>query len=251
MLTLFIAVYPLLLSAQQDTVAAGVYKWKDPVPGKDALTAAVLFQGSTTDLAFLQVTANRIVRTNNKMVLPHDVKESLLIIKSGALAISLNDSSWVLGKGSIALVMPGEQCLVQSAAKEPCEFYLMSYLSKSFFAKNNVAKHLNPAVVDWKKVVFTPHDKGGIRKFLEQPTDMLKRLEIHVSTLNAGIKSHEPHTHRAAEIILMLEGDTEMQIGEEFKQGVGGDVYFLSGNVLHAIRNKGVKPAIYFAIQFE
>jgi (S)-ureidoglycine aminohydrolase len=80
---------------------------------------------------------------------------------------------------------------------------------------------------------------------------MMKRLEIHVTTLNAGLKSHEPHTHRAEEIVLMIEGNTEMQIGESFCKGKEGSIFFLGSNISHAIRNEGTKPCTYFAIQFE
>jgi len=80
---------------------------------------------------------------------------------------------------------------------------------------------------------------------------MQKYFEIHVTTLKEGLRSHDPHTHRAEEIVLMIEGDTEMQIGEKFYKGKTGDFFYLGSNVLHAIRNEGTKSCMYFAIQFE
>jgi (S)-ureidoglycine aminohydrolase len=80
---------------------------------------------------------------------------------------------------------------------------------------------------------------------------MTKRLDMHVTTLKAGLKSHEPHTHRAAEMVVMIDGHTEMQIGQKFYKGNEGDVYYLASNVLHGIRNIGSVPCTYFAIQFE
>ena len=74
---------------------------------------------------------------------------------------------------------------------------------------------------------------------------------MHVTTLNAGLKSHDPHTHLAKEIIVMMQGNTEMQIGEKFFKGKEGSVYFMESNVLHGIRNEGTTPCTYFAIQFE
>ena len=52
-------------------------------------------------------------------------------------------------------------------------------------------------------------------------------------------------------MVIMIEGQTEMQIGQSFYKGKTGDIYFLKTNVLHAIRNEGAKPCMYFAIQFE
>ena len=87
--------------------------------------------------------------------------------------------------------------------------------------------------------------------FFEQGTAMSKRFEMHVTTLKEGIRSHDPHTHRAEEIVLMIEGNTEMQIGQTFVKGTNGDLYYLGSNVLHAIRNIDTKPCMYFAFQFE
>jgi (S)-ureidoglycine aminohydrolase len=80
---------------------------------------------------------------------------------------------------------------------------------------------------------------------------MQKRFEIHVTTLQEGRKSHEPHTHRAEEIVLILEGDTEMQLGDGIVKTTIGGFYYLGSNVSHAIKNIGTKPATYFAFQFE
>jgi len=80
---------------------------------------------------------------------------------------------------------------------------------------------------------------------------MSKRFEMHVTTLNVGIKSHEPHTHRAEEIVLMINGNTEMEIGNGLYKGTDGDLYFLGSNIPHAIKNIGTEPCMYFAIQWE
>jgi (S)-ureidoglycine aminohydrolase len=74
---------------------------------------------------------------------------------------------------------------------------------------------------------------------------------MHVTTLKEGLKSHEPHTHRAEEIVLMIDNKTEMQIGDRFFKGGAGDIYYLGSNVPHAIRNDGKGTCTYFAFQFE
>ncbi len=106
-------------------------------------------------------------------------------------------------------------------------------------------------VKDWNKIPFKPHDKGGIRNYFEKETAMSKRFEMHVTTLKEGIKSHEPHTHRAEEIVLVIENKTEMQMDDKFYKGGPGDIYYLGSNVSHAIRNDGKGTCTYFAFQFE
>jgi len=74
---------------------------------------------------------------------------------------------------------------------------------------------------------------------------------MHVTTLNPDSNSHAPHTHPAKEIIVMMKGNSEMQIGGKIFKGKEGSVYFMESNVLHGIRNTGTTPCTYFAIQFE
>lgn len=73
---------------------------------------------------------------------------------------------------------------------------------------------------------------------------------MHITNLNPGIKSHEPHIHRAAEFIIMIEGETEMEIGNKLYKAKKGGVYFAPAYVPHAIRNTGDKQCQYFAFQW-
>jgi (S)-ureidoglycine aminohydrolase len=128
---------------------------------------------------------------------------------------------------------------------------LMKYSSKNPADPTRGKSSENSFVKDWNKIEYKPHDRGGRRDFFELPTSMCKRFEMHVTSLNAGLKSHDPHTHRAEEIVLILEGKTEMQIENKFYKATEGDVIFLSSGSLHGIRNEGTTPCSYFAFQFE
>jgi len=214
----------------------------------ESILTTTLFKGSAHDMKFLQMIANSLLPTKekNKLHVP-DQEEHLILIKSGTLMISLKDSSWAIGAGSIALLMPGEKYAMQNATHDSCNFYLMKYSSKSRINKTGVASF----VKDWNKIEFRPHDKGGIRRYFERPTAMCKRFEMHVTTLKEGMKSHEPHKHRAEEIVLVIDNKTEMQIADKFYKGGPGDLYYLGSNVSHAIRNDGKGPCMYYAFQFE
>ncbi len=103
----------------------------------------------------------------------------------------------------------------------------------------------------WENISFYAHDKGGVRSFFNQRTSQTQRFEMHVTTLNPGLESHDPHTHKAEEIILIVEGNTGMLIGTgQYKAGAG-DLYYLGSNVLHGIKNIGTVPTTYFAYQWE
>ena len=91
--------------------------------------------------------------------------------------------------------------------------------------------------MDWNDIKFNPHDRGGVRQYFNRPTATMKKFDIHVTTLNAGIKSHEPHTHKAEEIILMMEGNAEEEIGDAVKKSTTGDLIYLESMIPHAIKN--------------
>lgn len=74
---------------------------------------------------------------------------------------------------------------------------------------------------------------------------------MHVTTLLPGLESHDSHTHKAEEIILIIEGNTGMLIRNGQYKADAGDLYYLGSNVLHGIKNIGTVPTTYFAYQWE
>jgi (S)-ureidoglycine aminohydrolase len=244
---------PCLAFSQKDTVLSGMYAWRTPTEQvRKNIRSKVLFSGKVADMDYLQMTANELLPSSEKitMQVPEN-EEQLLIVKGGKLQIAFADSSWTIGAGSIALLLPGEKYSLQNSGMDTGSYYLAGYHSRQPVDRDRGKIAGGSMAKDWNQIQFKPHDKGGIRNFLERPTAMCKRLEIHVTTLKQGIKSHEPHTHKAEEIVLMLHNKTEMQIGEQFYKGADGTIYYLGSMVPHAIRNDGVGDCIYFAIQFE
>jgi len=249
----FLFLLPLVCFAQSDSIMAGVYSWKETVHlSQKNILSSVMFEGSTHDMAYLQMNSSAILSSQRKtkIIVPEN-EEQLLIVRSGTLWVGLRDSTFTIGAGSVALIMPGDDYFLQNAASDSCTFYLMKYRSKLPVEMNRKISSGGSFVIDWNKVTFKPHDKGGIRNFFEKSTPMGKRLEMHFTTLNQGLRSHDPHTHHAAEMIFVTQGDTEMQIGQGFLRASAGDIIYLTSNVSHAISNKGMGACSYFAFQFE
>jgi (S)-ureidoglycine aminohydrolase len=105
-------------------------------------------------------------------------------------------------------------------------------------------------MMDWNELIVKKTEKGESRPIFDTATPMFARFDMHATALNPGISSHAPHTHRAEEIILMIKGNGEMQIGETFHKAKTGDVILLNSNVLHAFTNTGSEQCGYFAIQW-
>ncbi|MGC3943744.1 MAG: cupin domain-containing protein [Chryseolinea sp.] len=237
-------------AVQAQPVASRMYDLKSLSYKADKnMKSATLFKGSAYDMEAIEMTYNLL--TQGKRSERASAKEErLILVKDGTLKITMKDSTWMLSGGSVALLMPDQQYELANDVSETCSFYLLSYRSKETVDKPRGTNSGGSMVKDWNKITFLPHDKGGIRRYFDRPTAMCKRLEMHVTTLNEGFKSHDPHTHVAEEIVLVISGDTEMQIGDQFYKGGPGVVYYLGSNVPHAIRNDGTNPCTYFAFQF-
>ena len=109
---------------------------------------------------------------------------------------------------------------------------------------------LNSSVFDWDKIAATATKYGAKRDVVKSPTATADQLDIHVTTVNPGERSHEPHRHPEEEVIIVKEGTIEsMQEGVTTKVGPGS-VIFEASNQLHGLSNGGDTPATYFVIKW-
>ncbi len=240
---------PCLVFAQKDSVQSGAYNWQQSTAPKNNTSSVVLLEGKVHGFEWMQFSANNIAgKTEIKQTIPAN-QEHLLIVRSGSVTIHFGDSTFLLTANSVAVLMPGETYSLSNAATTAADFFTMKYRSK----KPADAQSGGTSFVKiWENIPFKANNNGGGRRdFFERPTVLQKRFEMHVTTLKEGLRSHDPHTHRAEEIILIIDGETEMQAGNVVIKTAAGGFYYLGSNVLHGIKNIGTKSSTYFAIQFE
>lgn len=248
---IYLLLLPVICFAQQDSVLSAAYNWQQPAIKKNNITSVVLLEGKVHDFEWMQLSAYAVIGSKKiKQTVPSS-QEQVIIMKSGSATINFGDSSFLLTPNSVAVLMPGENYTILAFGNEACNYYIMKYRSRSSMNINKLP--ISSSYVKlWESAAYKPNTIGGGRRdFFERGTTLQKRFEMHVSTLKEGLRSHEPHTHRAEEIVLVIEGDTEMQIGQQFYKTNPGGFYYLGSNMLHAIKNTGTKPSTYFAIQFE
>ena len=150
--------------------------------------------------------------------------------------------------GSIAMITQGDRFRLFNPTSTEVSYYLMNYIAKDPMSGSDTASSF---VRLWEDLGYRGHERGGVRNYFNKRTSQSKRFEMHVTTLNAGLSSHDPHTHNAEEIVLIIDGHTEMLIGDKMYTANTGELYFLGSNILHGIKNTGTKPATYFAYQWD
>lgn len=233
--------------------------WSDVVPNKvasglysvpDNFTEKVLLHGETMSFSDMTFRLATISEEQGKRNLHDQNREQILIVKEGKVEISINEATKTVGPGSVAFLLPGEKGAIRTQSPK-ASYYIMEYTSMQKIDLERGKKNGGSFIIDFKELEYKVHDKGGLRNFFRRSTAMCPYYEMHVTNLNPGIKSHEPHVHKASEIIIMIDGNTEMEIGNKIYQGKKGDIYFLASNAPHAIKNLGEKQCQYFAFQWE
>ena len=124
LLLLIVFSIPFLGFAQLPVVPSKMYSWKEPTDKRENnIVSAVLFEGSAYDMEYLQMSANAITPAKKKVSLQiPDNEEHLLIVKTGILTIGFKDSTWSIGGGSVALLMPGEKYALQNKTSDRLYF---------------------------------------------------------------------------------------------------------------------------------
>lgn len=177
--------------------------------------------------------------------------EMFFIVKNGPVLVELNGVKTEIGRGSVVFVLPGDKLAISNNGNDEAWLYQMTFHASGPSADEERARKSGPSfVMNWNDMVVKPTAKGSTRQLFDRQTAMLNRFDIHVTQLNSGFNSHEPHTHKNEEIILMLDGNAEMQIGTDHQKANGGDVVFMGSEVLHNLTNVGTVPCLYFAIQW-
>lgn len=249
-------VFTLLLArssvAQTDSLLSRVYSWSSVTPQKTPTgERRSLLKGSTLDLAALQIHTStlRPGQTNHPPRALND-REELIIVKEGNLKVTLKDSSKLLGPGGLALIVAGDEQSFSNPSNQPVTYYVLGFTSKDPVSRERGKEGGGSFMKDWTELEVRKTEKGESRPIFDRPSSAFPRFEVHATALNPGKSSHAAHTHRAEEIILMIKGAGEMQIGQGFHKAKGGDVILLRSNVPHAITNTGSVQCGYFAIQW-
>jgi (S)-ureidoglycine aminohydrolase len=253
-LLLSILITGLVSFMPEKKIASGIYEWHSlKVETRTTGEMRLFMSGITTycsDFVIHATTLNPGTAPHGSHI--HTDLEEIILVKEGNVKITVNGKSKTLGKGSAAFILPGDEHeLFNASDTERATYYIIRYRMNKPVNTEQGKLAGGSQLTDWNDLVFKPHNRGGVRKYFDRKTTLSDRIEMHATTLNPGITSHSPHIHGPEEIIIMMEGTTEMEIGDHKYQGKPGDIYFSGNDKPHGIRNTGDKPCMYLAFQWE
>jgi (S)-ureidoglycine aminohydrolase len=237
--------------AAVDSLHAAVYHLSNAKLSKvGVLEKRQIISGTTLDVQKFEVSAFTLPAGEKYTSTAADSKyEQLIVVKTGMITLTVNDTTKTVGPGSLALILAGDKISFENKTGEPVTWYALDYQTKMENLKRG--HDAGPSFIkDWKDMKATITPKGETRQVSDRPTSMFERFDVHATVLNNGYNSHDPHTHRAEELILMINGNSQFQIGQEKFQAQNGDAVLMSSKVLHAAQNSGDAPCGYYAIQW-
>ncbi len=259
-LILLFCLFQSLAFSQSKPMESKVYYWNDLTAVKRPQgEARQILEGTTPDFNLFKVHASTLLpKGRMKKEAYTQENEELIIVKEGELTVTIEGKTKVLKAGGMALIMSNDLRETENRSDGNTTYYVFQFNSVLPVDLERGKKAGGSLMLNWDEVAFKPHDKGGRKDFFNRPTSMNKRLEMHTTTLNAGLMSHPAHTHKAAEIIFLVnsqkdEATSQAQetIDGNWYDAKVGDIIFLQSNSLHGIRNTGTGTCTYFAFQFE
>jgi len=257
---LLLLLSPSILMAQKnvqgspggDSLLSTVYYWDKLAPVKEeSRVRRQLLEGKTFALSNLEIHASTL--EPGKAPHPphtHADLEELMIVKEGQVRITINNTNKILGPGSIAFAMPGDEHGIENAGNTQATYFILKFKGRLPMNLDRAKQGGGSFMLDWNDLKTSNTGKGYRRDFFNRATSQLAQFEMHTTALNADSVSHAPHTHVQEEIILILRGNVEMYIGGNLYKGSAGDLYFISSNVPHNLKNIGKEQCEYFAFQW-
>ncbi|HWA32723.1 MAG TPA: hypothetical protein VG737_01270 [Cyclobacteriaceae bacterium] len=241
------------LHAQEMSLKSGVYPiktYKNTEVRFD--NPSQIMKGGTTMLADLDIVLDGLKAGQKSETLTYPDAEVMIIVTSGSrLRINVGGQVKIISDGGVALAVAGDKLTLENLGNADVTYFVLKFTPKSRPSADRTIKSQGSFVVPWGATTFKPHDRGGRRDIFDRATNLFERFEMHVTTLNEGLSSHDPHKHNAEEIILLKRGKAEMLIGGEHMKMDTWDVAFLDSQVLHGITNGGTGEREYYAFQWE
>ena len=238
--------------SQLQPIGSGVYNWSSlPVKKEAQRESRKIMEGTTPEFEYFEVHAT----TQYKGAVPrpaHTQKdiEELIIIKEGSMKCTIGEKTAVLGKGSVLLIPPQQSQTFENVGDGPLTYYVFMFRSKKLMDIERGNKAGGALLINYDSLPYTEKANKGLQIFFDRPTAMCENFEMHITTLKQKGPSHAPHQHVDSEMMLVIDGETDMMIDGKNYTATASDLYFAESGKMHGIGNSSDKPCSYFAIRW-
>lgn len=247
--------FAMNIFAQLQPVPSGVIHWNElPVKKDNQRESRKIAEGTTHEFEYFEIHAT----TQEKGAMPrpaHTQKdiEEVIIVKEGTVKCTIGNKTAVLGPGGVMLIPPLESQTFENAGDGPLTYYVFMFKARNVKDSMNMERSKQAGgtlLLHYDSLVYKETNNKGTRKYFERPTAMCRNYEMHITYLKAKGPSHAPHQHVDTEIILMIDGQTEMTIDGKTYTAGPGDMYIIESGKMHGISNATEKPCKYFAFKW-
>ncbi len=250
LLTIFMLAGSVCVIAQTNTLPSDVYSAGKTAKLNPDVEKSPVLNGTTLDLQTLNVYTLTLAAGKTYTLPVNNNLEQLIVVKNGTINLVLKDTAQTVGPGSIALVLAGDKISFKNSSNKPVSWFVLGYQSTNPVNLQR-GHYAGPSFIkNWDLLKVNRSAKGETRSLFDRPTTMFERFEIHATALNPGYASHDPHTHRVEEIILMLNGAVLETINQGKKDAHTGDCIYLASGSLHRPLNNTNQQCYYLAIQW-
>src|SRR6187549_4217263 len=157
------------IAQKNDSIISGVYHWNKLEPIKeDTRVRRQVLDGKTFALENFEIHASTL--EPGKAPHPphtHADQEELMIVKEGQVKITIAGKSKILGPGSIAFAMPGDEHGIENAGNTQATYLILKYKGKL----PNIERGKQAGgsfMLDWKELTTKNTGKGYRRDFFNR-----------------------------------------------------------------------------------
>ncbi|AUD00441.1 cupin domain-containing protein [Spirosoma pollinicola] len=237
--------------AFSQTIKSAVYSINQlSVANQTGYGEQTLLEGATRDFSHLIVQAITIQANQPAQPTQQFDEEAVLIIKTGELTLTVGGKRKILGPGNVVLIMPGDDFEVVNKADRTLTYFQMRYTSNEMPDLDLYRLVGDSFWVDWQEAASTADQPRRNQQTVTCSSVMSNRMAIQVTTVDPASGVSAPHTHRAAEIMLILDHPAQAQIEGVSTEAQVGDLIFVESEVSHRIQPGVRENCTYVSIQF-
>ncbi len=245
--------FDTIIAQNLSEVQAQIIHWDSlPTKTEKGRTRRLLVEGTTTHLKHFRVHATTVeAGIPPNPAHPNKDADELFIVKEGKIQITVGDKTKIIEEGGIAIISSDEVHSVNNVGDKPATYYVFRYQSKTPTDMERGQKAGGSLLLNEADCPLKTHNKGSRRDYYNRATTQCSVFEMHTTALNAGLESHQPHTHATEEALLITKGTITMIIDCKIYQAKAGDLVFLSSNIPHALINTTGAQCSYFAFTWK